>query len=160
MSKKNKNKAVPVADTKAVEAVVEPLVVDTTPVAVEALPAAPEADTTAPQEHTVEVSAEDSVSLSEIEMIEAIALAAAPDVGTNGLAIDWPSDPYGLTKDLKTAIKQVASRIAGHADKKALVSATLIKAIAHLKVKFEADAAIRDARLAEAAAQESNQEAE
>lgn len=139
-----------VAPVEVVEAVVPELVVESTPDVLEAAPVlvTDKADDT---EDKVEVDEE--VTADEIEMIEAIALAAAPDVGTNASLIVFPSDPYGLTKDLKVAIQRVASRIAGHADKKALVNAVLIKAIAHIKVKFDSDVKIREARLQEAAEQ-------
>lgn len=131
-----------VAPVAAVEAVVPELVVEATPEVIE--PTGEVLD---------EVEVDEEVTRDEIEMIEAIALAAAPDVGTNASLIVFPSDPYGLTKDLKVAIQRVASRIAGHADKKALVNAVLIKAIAHIKVKFDSDVKIREARLQEAAEQ-------
>lgn len=127
-----------VAPVEAVEAVVPNMVVEATPEIIQ------------PTVEAVEAEIDEEVTRDEIEMIEAIALAAAPDVGTNASLIVFPSDPYGLTKDLKVAIQRVASRIAGHADKKALVNAVLIKAIAHIKVKFDSDVKIREARLQEA----------
>ena len=130
-----------VAPVEAVEAVVPAVVVEATPEVIE------------PTVEALEAEVDEEVTRDEIEMIEAIALAAAPDVGTNASLIVFPSDPYGLTKDLKVAIQRVASRIAGHADKKALVNAVLIKAIAHIKVKFDSDVKIREARLQEAAEQ-------
>lgn len=91
------------------------------------------------------------VEVSDFEQIETICLDAQPDVGTNGMLIDWPSDQFGITKDLKAVVRQLASRIAGHADKKALVDSVLIMAIAHIKLKFDADAEARELRLQEAA---------
>lgn len=74
-------------------------------------------------------------------------------VGANPALLPWPTDQWGLTKDLKQAITQLGSRIAGHEDKKELVDATLAVALAFLEAKYEQDAEIRAARIAEAAAE-------
>lgn len=78
-------------------------------------------------------------------------------IGTNPTLLPWPTDPWGLTKDLKYAITQLGSRIAGHADKKALVDAVLAIGLEHLELKYKQDAAIRAKRI-QAAKDEAVQE--
>ena len=91
----------------------------------------------------------DEVDASEILTIEDLAMKAAPNTSGNVANLVWPTDQYGLTKDLKTAVTQLASRVAGHPDKKQLVDAVLIIAIAHIKAKFDGDTIARELRLAE-----------
>ena len=64
---------------------------------------------------------------------------ANTDVPTNPNDLVWPTDVWGLTKDLRAAIVQAASRINGHEDKKALIDATLKIALAHLENKYTRD---------------------
>lgn len=60
-------------------------------------------------------------------------------------AIIWPTDIWGLTKDLKAALTSLSSRLAGSPDKKALFDETLKAGLAYLEVKYEADRSAREA---------------
>jgi hypothetical protein len=67
------------------------------------------------------------------------------EVHHNAMKLTWPSDPWGLTKDLKGAFTSLASRIAGDEAKKALVDEVLKVGLGHLQAKFEHDNALRKA---------------
>ena len=96
---------------------------------------------------TQEVAAEVTV-----ETVEApVAKVPAPH---NPAMIEWPTDIWGLTKDLKKEFLKAASRVGGQADKKALLDATLEIAHEHLEAKFEKDNAHLAARIEKAAAEE------
>lgn len=62
---------------------------------------------------------------------------------TNAAALVFPSDRWGVTKDLRKAIATTASRVAGAEDKMKLVRETLEIGLAHMEAKFERDAAYR-----------------
>lgn len=100
-----------------------------------------------PQTPAAQPVLDTEVTRSEMELIADIVLKAVPDVSPNPAQVDWPTDPWGLTKDLRDAITRLGSRIAGHVDKKELVNQTLVIALAHLEVKFEQDADALNARL-------------
>lgn len=57
--------------------------------------------------------------------------------------LEFPTDQWGLTKDLKTALIAVASRVNGHPDKLELVEQTLEVLLVHLKAKYRNDALAR-----------------
>jgi hypothetical protein len=76
------------------------------------------------------------------------------DVSHNPSQIEWPTDIWGLTKDLKKAFLAAASRVSGQADKKELVDAVLKIAHRHLEAKYSKDSAFRAARIEKAKAEE------
>jgi len=90
-----------------------------------------------------------------------VAPAPALVVPANAALIEWPTDVWGLTKDLKKAVVFLASRIGGHADKKELADRTIAIALAHIESKFDVESkshAKKIARLtAEAEAEADNQ---
>lgn len=65
-------------------------------------------------------------------------------VGTNAALIAFPTDKWGVTKDLKKTIISLASRVAGDVEKKKLVDETLALLVEHLNIKFEADNAYKE----------------
>lgn len=85
------------------------------------------------------------------EAVEA-PLAKVKKAHTNAAMLDWPTDVWGLTKDLKLAIIQVASRVNGHEDKKELVDTVLEVGLDFLQAKYREDNKVRKQKLAEAAA--------
>ena len=84
--------------------------------------------------------------------------AAPKPISHNSAFLEWPTDVWGLTKDIKRALVDVASRLNGHEDKKALLDATLAVALGHVEAKYAHDAELRTARIKEAEL-ESNPEA-
>lgn len=64
-------------------------------------------------------------------------------VTSNGSLIRFPSDRFGVTKDIKKAGLHAASRIAGNAEKKELVLAVIDIMVEHINLKFAADVAYR-----------------
>ena len=74
-------------------------------------------------------------------------------VSHNAALIEWPTDIWGLTKDLKKAFLVVASRINGQEDKKELVDAVLRVAHLHLEAKYTKESELRAARIAKAEAE-------
>lgn len=85
--------------------------------------------------------------------------APALDVPANAALIEWPTDKYGLTKDVKKAIVALASRIGGHTDKKALADETLAIGLAHIEAKFAMETKQRAKKLAKLAAEAEAEEA-
>lgn len=71
----------------------------------------------------------------------------------NPAHLDFPSDRWGLTKDLRKAIVSTASRVAGSEDKKRLVDETLKIGLAHIEAKFERDHEYKTKLKAEAEAE-------
>lgn len=65
----------------------------------------------------------------------------------NPAFLEWPTDVWGLTKDLKKAITALASRVKGQPDKMELVEKTLEVALGHLNARYEHDSVLREARL-------------
>lgn len=68
----------------------------------------------------------------------------------NSRYLKFPTDQWGLTKDLKNALIQLGSRIAGDKRKMDLVNATLRIGIKHVMLKYERDSAVKAQRQAEA----------
>jgi hypothetical protein len=64
-------------------------------------------------------------------------------LSANAALLSFPTDKWGLTKDVKKAIIHMASRIAGDPGKKALADATLKILLEHLELKVQADAQYR-----------------
>lgn len=64
--------------------------------------------------------------------------------GANPALLDFPTDRWGITKDIKTAITRAASRIAGDEGKKALVDEVLRILVLHLNAKYKQDHAYRE----------------
>lgn len=150
----------PVADTpaEAVEAteadVTEEVHEDTTVIEEEAVEAT-EAETGAIVEDT---PAEDAAEP------EAIVVEVKPDVTVeetlysevtetqvfgNAHTVPWPSDPYGFTSEFKAAFTKTVSRMAGDAQKREVLDATIKVALKHLDVKFKRDHQERQERIAE-----------
>jgi len=82
-----------------------------------------------------------------LEVTEEAAPAPEP-VSHNPTLIVWPTDIWGLTKDVKAAIIAATSRINGQADKKALLDATLAIALGHLASKYQSDTESRAVQIA------------
>jgi hypothetical protein len=77
-----------------------------------------------------------------------VAVPAGPVVSHNPTFIQWPTDPWGMTAELKDTIVRLASRIQGAEDKKRLADAALAVGIAHLEAKFLIDAKVREDAIA------------
>lgn len=65
------------------------------------------------------------------------------DISANAALLSFPNDRFGITKDVKKALTQAASRIAGDAQKKELVLEVVGILLQHIEVKFKADKAYR-----------------
>lgn len=63
--------------------------------------------------------------------------AKAPHKNTNPMAIKWPTDPWGFTRELRTAVVKASTRCAGSAEKKELLDATLAVAVEFLDASHE-----------------------
>lgn len=70
---------------------------------------------------------------------------ANPGDVSNPTLLVFPTDKFGLTSALKTAMTALASRLMGDVRKKEVFDATLDVLVAHVNAKFEADKARRDA---------------
>lgn len=68
-------------------------------------------------------------------------------VSSNPALLTFPTDRFGITKDIKKAMVTTASRIAGDANKKELVEEVLAILVEHMNIKFEQDKAYRAALL-------------
>ena len=64
-------------------------------------------------------------------------------VTSNGSLIRFPSDRFGVTKDIKRAVLHAASRIAGNKEKKELVLTAIDMLVEHVNLKFDADVSYR-----------------
>lgn len=64
--------------------------------------------------------------------------------GANATLLEYPTDRWGLTKDVKTAMTELASRIGGQEDKYNLAKEVLKILNDHLELKFKADKAYRE----------------
>ena len=189
MANKNKNKAkAPVAEAKqtdtAIEAEIVTEAVETVTeedVATEATTPADEAEVTPESEETVpavEDAVEDAVEaeaeaevqagtvatqgIAGAEQAAAISATPAglPIVSHNSTLVEWPTDTWGFTTELKAAIINVASRVQGAADKKLMVDQVFNIGRAHLEAKFAIDSSIREAAIAAAIADNEAKEAE
>lgn len=78
---------------------------------------------------------------------------AVNGVHHNPTFLMYPTDKWGLTKDLKAAFASVASRIAGSSDKKALVDEVIRIGLGHVEAKFSVDKIKRDEQMAKAQAE-------
>lgn len=156
---KAKNKT-PVAEATAeavepVEAVVTDEVHEDTPVIEEALVEAPEAETEGVGvEATAEAVAEPEVPAVEVKpdvTVEETLYAEVTEtqVYGNSHTIPWPSDPYGFTSEFKAVFTKTVSRMAGDAQKREVLDATIKVALKHLDVKFKRDHQERQERIAE-----------
>jgi len=70
---------------------------------------------------------------------------SANDVSANAALLTFPNDRFGITKDIKKALTQAASRIAGDASKKELVVEVVGILMKHIELKYKADKAYRAA---------------
>lgn len=87
--------------------------------------------------------------------------ATAPAISHNPAFLEWPTDIWGLTKDVKKAFVVLANRVKGQPDKMELVERTLEVALGHLNARYQHDNELRAARQekAEAAAKAGEPEA-
>lgn len=69
---------------------------------------------------------------------------AASGVSANPALLSFPTDKWGLTKDLKRAMTQLGSRVAGDPSKKALADAVLKILTDHLELKYKSDREYRE----------------
>lgn len=70
----------------------------------------------------------------------------------NFAALEFPTDVYGMTRELRAAVQALSSRIDGSEDKKKLVNATVAIIVKHIKAKTEYEAENRAERVAKAKA--------
>lgn len=66
----------------------------------------------------------------------------------NPSALTWPTDPWGLTTQVKAAVLEAIGRVNGQEDKKELLDMTLEIAMSFVEAKFKKDAATRAALIA------------
>ena len=78
---------------------------------------------------------------------------------SNPTKIEWPTDKWGFTRELRKAICITASKLRGDADKKRLLDATLEVAIEFLEVNYESSQRERKRALDKLAAKEAGAEA-
>lgn len=64
-------------------------------------------------------------------------------MSANPTQIPWPTDKWGMTKELRKAVLMAASRLRGDADKKALLDETLNVAAEFIEVNFESSVQAR-----------------
>lgn len=70
--------------------------------------------------------------------------AAALEVSHNGLLLDWPTDVWGFTRELKAALIATASSCRGSPDKKAILDRVMAIGLAHIDAKYKNDVASKD----------------
>lgn len=149
----------PVAETPAeavepVEAIVTDEVHEDTPVIEEAPVEAPEAEAEVVEVETpAEAVAEPEVPTVEVKAdvtVEETLYAEVTEtqVYGNSHTVPWPSDPYGFTSEFKAAFTKTVSRMAGDAQKREVLDATIEVALKHLAVKFKRDHQERQERIA------------
>ena len=139
----------PVADTPAeavepVEAIVTDEVHKDTPVIEEATAEAPEAKAEVVEVETPAVEVKADVTVEETLYAE----VTETQVYGNSHTVPWPSDPYGFTSEFKAAFTKTVSRMAGDAQKREVLDATIKVALKHLAVKFKRDHQERQERIA------------
>lgn len=78
---------------------------------------------------------------------------------SNPTKIDWPTDKWGFTRELRKAICITASKLRGDADKKRLLEATLEVAIEFFEVSYESSQRERKRALEKLAAKDAGAEA-
>jgi len=81
-------------------------------------------------------------------------------VSHNPTFVEWPTDLWGLTHDLKAAFVAAASRVQGALDKKRLVDEVINIGRLHLEAKFTVDAKVRQAAIDAVVAENEAKEAE
>lgn len=108
------------------------------------------------KEALAEVLAEDA-TLGAEDAVEAVqepvrkrighdtAYAVKDGISHISTLVEFPTDRWGLTKDLKAACIALASRINGSEDKMSLVQETLRVCVGHIQMKYESDLAIKEA---------------
>lgn len=74
---------------------------------------------------------------------KAVTKQTAHEIGTNAALLSFPTDRFGITKDIKKALTSAASRIAGDDSKLALVQEVLDILSKHIVAKHKADKAYR-----------------
>ncbi len=151
---KAKNKT-PVAETPAeavepVEAVVTDEVHEDTPVIEEATVEAPEAEAEAIEEETPAEPEVPTVEVKPDVTVEETLYGEVTEtqVFGNSHTVPWPSDPFGFTSEFKAAFTKTVSRMAGDAQKREVLDATIEVALKHLDVKFKRDHQERQERIA------------
>lgn len=72
---------------------------------------------------------------------------ATIEVFHNSTFIEWPTDLWGMTTEIKEAFVRLASRIQGAADKKRLADQVINIGRLHLEAKFSVDAKVRQAAI-------------
>ena len=151
---KNKNKpakAAAIPEATVVEAVLAETVVATDGTVIEeGTEVLVDAEAVTAPEETVE----------EVEEVTEAPAVEAVDVSHNSSFLVWPTDPWGMTIELKAALIHIASRIQGATDKKELVDAVLEIGLGHIKAKFLVDAKVRQAAIDAVIAENEAKEAE
>lgn len=66
------------------------------------------------------------------------------EVSSNPALLQFPTDRWGLTKDLKKAVTQLTSRIAGDPAKKELADAVFKVLMEHYEIRFKQDKAYKE----------------
>ena len=84
-----------------------------------------------------------------IEVQSSIMDAAGNSVSANPALIVYPTDVWGMTTDLKAAVKFLAARVCGCPEKYKVVQDTLTIALEHMRVRYEEDKARLEADVAE-----------
>lgn len=69
-------------------------------------------------------------------------------VSDNPAAIQWPSDQWGFTSEVRKAISLAAGKLGGSKEKEALLIGTIMVGLAHVKKRSEKDKRNRELRLA------------
>lgn len=67
------------------------------------------------------------------------------NIETNPALLSFPTDRFGLTREVRKALLTASSRVLGDPVKKALMDETLTILIKHMNAKFEIDSARRKA---------------
>lgn len=145
-----KAKNTPVA-TEAVTEAVEP---------VEAIvQATPTTDSETLEQPTVEASEAEPEDVTEVEVAPEVKADVTVEetlyeevtetqVFGNSHTVPWPSDPFGFTSEFKAAFTKTVSRMAGDAQKREVLDATIEVALKHLNVKYKRDHQERQERIA------------
>lgn len=84
---------------------------------------------------TLEAKVPTEVPATPYSEIAALVKAA----GANPAALQFPTDKWGFTSQIKTQVLKAASTVKGSDDKHALLVGTLAVLIAHVKARLESD---------------------
>ena len=87
-----------------------------------------------------------------------MAKQAKVKMDSNPTKIEWPTDKWGFTRELRKAVTITASKLKGDADKKKLLDDTLEVAIEFLEVNYESSQRERKRMLDKLAAKEAGEE--